>query len=100
MTDKQALELTVLWQQANDLLDQMQAAIAGGEHNRAIQEIEAIREHLGDVVSQATSADDWGDMIPIHGEVHPDEARQCEAEINEYEMWGRMRGSRPRGPWL
>lgn len=83
VVEEQALKLTVLWQQTNDLLSQIQAV---APDNTFVQEIEAVRERLDGVVNRAVGGDDNGRT--------PEE----EARINELEMWGA--GGRPRGPWL
>ncbi len=80
MTDKQALQITVLWQQATDLMEQIQAALAGGEHNGAIQEIEAIKENLADTANRAVNGDGWHPgNIPFTGELTPDPVLNLEA---------------------
>jgi hypothetical protein len=92
MTKQQAaLELTVLWQEANNIFGQMQEVASGNGYNGFIQIVETIRENLDDAVSQATGDEswpllvdenpNWRGIIPFDGEVSPDEVIAKESGI-------------------
>ncbi len=79
MDSTQALKITILWQQTNDLLSQMQETVTGdGEYNELIQDIETVREKLTQAINRAVNGNGW-QYIPIDAEVVPDPVLNLEA---------------------